>query len=120
MTTQEKDRAARQGLAEQAEEAIAARRAVVDEIDNQIIQLLHHRLRESRAIQRIRIAAGGTRICTSREREIVRRYGAVFGYNGAELATILLRICRGPIISSGFPALSWRRDGPPQLGRSQS
>jgi len=76
--------------------AIAAARDRIDELDRMIINLVGWRREISLRIQRERVEAGGVRIETSREREIVRRYVAGLGKpGGLAVALGILDVCRG-------------------------
>lgn len=76
-------------------DAIAAGRARIDELDDQIIALVQQRLQVSHGIQRVRLAAGGRRVEHGREVEVVNRYAAALGRPGADLALALLALARG-------------------------
>lgn len=70
-------------------------RARIDELDEQIIALVHQRMEVSARIQHARLAAGGRRIQLSREMEILDRFRAGLGRPGTTLAMTLLELSRG-------------------------
>ncbi|GGK14348.1 hypothetical protein GCM10010124_03620 [Pilimelia terevasa] len=72
-------------------------RARIDEIDDAILDLWRERAAISREVGRARLADGGTRLVLSREREILARFSAALGEDGAQLALLLLRAGRGPL-----------------------
>lgn len=78
-----------------ADTAIAATRADIDALDAELIDLLDRRRALSDSVQQTRVAAGGVRIELGREREILDTYHAALGRPGVELATAVLRVCRG-------------------------
>jgi 3-deoxy-7-phosphoheptulonate synthase len=85
---------------------IEIERQRLDELDEQIIALLHRRRDVSRGIQRRRLTLGGPPLVAGREAEIVHRYRSGLGIDGESTATAILRLCRGP----GHPALAkWLR-----------
>jgi chorismate mutase len=69
----------------------------IDDIDDTLIQLWRERAALSQRISVMRVAAGGTRLALSREREIVQRFREALGSDGAELALLVLRSGRGPL-----------------------
>jgi chorismate mutase len=85
-------------------EVVAAGRARIDELDDDIIALVRQRLEVSRGIQRARLAAGGRRVEHGREVDIVNRYAAALGRPGADVALALLTLARGSALSSVPPA----------------
>lgn len=74
---------------------VAEGRALIDDIDGQLLALLASRRRVSTRIQRLRVEAGGTRVEHSRENAIIRRYAAALGDGGVEMALAVLDVCRG-------------------------
>ena len=76
---------------------VAALRNRIDEIDAALIGLWHERAEISRQVGAARVAAGGTRLVLSREREILERFRAALGPDGTQLALLLLRAGRGPL-----------------------
>jgi chorismate mutase len=44
------------------------------------------------------MAAGGTRLVLSREREILERFSGQLGPDGTQLALLILRAGRGPLL----------------------
>jgi chorismate mutase len=70
-------------------------RSEIDELDGQIIELYRRRAALSRRAVELRVAAGGTRLALSREREIVQRYWESLGRGGTDLAMVLLEAGRG-------------------------
>jgi chorismate mutase len=74
---------------------VTAGRARIDEIDDELMRLIRDRVATSRDIQRARIAAGGSRVDPSRERELVRRWQRELGEAGQAIALQLLVLCRG-------------------------
>ena len=80
-----------------AADEIRAMRERIDEIDQALIDLWLERARLSQAVGRTRMASGGTRLVLSREREIVERFRAALGTDGAQVALMILRAGRGPL-----------------------
>lgn len=76
---------------------IATSRQRIDEIDRALIELWQERAELSRTVGATRVAAGGTRLVLSREREILDRFRAALGADGTQLALLLLRAGRGPL-----------------------
>jgi chorismate mutase len=74
---------------------IASLRTRIDEIDATIIQLWQERAALSQEVGKTRVAAGGTRLVLSREREILDRFRRALGEDGTQLALLLLRAGRG-------------------------
>jgi chorismate mutase len=71
--------------------------ATFDEIDAALIALWQERAAISREVGATRVAAGGTRLVLSREREILERFSAELGADGTQLALLILRAGRGPL-----------------------
>jgi chorismate mutase len=74
---------------------VAAGRAQLDAIDEQIRALVIARRQVSHQVQQLRRAAGGPRIEHSRENEILARYSDALGRPGVSLALAVLELCRG-------------------------
>ena len=77
---------------------IAELRGRLDEIDAAIIRLWLERAAISKEVGATRIAAGGTRLVLSREQEILARYRDALGADGTQLAMLILRAGRGPLL----------------------
>ena len=78
-----------------ADEQIAELRGQIDDCDAEIIRLVQHRLAVSQEIGELRRAAGGTRLSLSREQQVLARFQAALGPEGAALGMMLLRQGRG-------------------------
>ena len=78
-----------------ADERIAELRGEIDACDEEIIRLVQRRLAVSQEIGELRRAAGGTRLSLSREQQILSRFRAALGPDGAALGMMLLRQGRG-------------------------
>ena len=76
---------------------IAQLRARIDEIDAALIALWLERAAISQEVGATRVAAGGTRLVLSREREILDRFSSELGADGTQLALLILRAGRGPL-----------------------
>lgn len=76
---------------------IAGLRNRIDEIDAAIIALWQERAAISQEVGKTRVAAGGTRLVLSREREILERFSSELGAEGTQLALLILRAGRGPL-----------------------
>ena len=70
-------------------------RGEIDSCDAAIIDLVQRRLALSREIGQLRAAAGGTRLSLSREQQILAKFQAALGADGAALGMMLLRQGRG-------------------------
>ena len=70
-------------------------RTEIDACDAEIIELVQRRLAISREIGALRAAAGGTRLSLSREQQVLSRFTAALGPDGAALGMLLLRQGRG-------------------------
>jgi chorismate mutase len=81
-----------------ADSHIAELRKRIDEIDATIIRLWLERAAISKEVGATRVAAGGTRLVLSREQEILARFRDALGADGAELAMLILRAGRGPLL----------------------
>ena len=77
---------------------IADLRRRIDEIDAAIINLWLERAAISQEVGKTRVAAGGTRLVLSREQEILARFRDAIGAEGTELAMLILRAGRGPLL----------------------
>ncbi len=76
-------------------ERIADLRAAIDACDAEIIELVQRRLAISQEIGAVRAASGGTRLNLSREQQVLSRFRAALGPDGAALGMLLLRQGRG-------------------------
>ena len=76
---------------------IRAMRERINEIDSAIIALWQERAALSQQVGATRVAAGGTRLVLSREREILDKFRAALGADGTQLALLILRAGRGPL-----------------------
>jgi chorismate mutase len=75
---------------------LAALRAEIDYLDNEILRLVQRRTAVSQAIGSARRAAGGPRVVHGREMAVLNRYREL-GKEGHELAMLLLRLGRGQL-----------------------
>jgi chorismate mutase len=66
----------------------------IDELDAEILAAVRRRAEMSRLMNRARIASGGTCLVHRRDIAVVERYSSL-GRDGANLATLLLRLGRG-------------------------
>jgi chorismate mutase len=71
-------------------------RAGVDQVDREVQRLVARRRELSNRIQALRLGRGGGRYDASREEQVVASYVAALGPGGADLATAVLGLCRGP------------------------
>ena len=78
-----------------ADARIAELREQIDECDAEIIALVQRRLAVSQEIGELRRSAGGTRLSLSREKQVLTRFQAALGRDGAALGMMLLRQGRG-------------------------
>ena len=76
-------------------ERIGELRGAIDACDAEIIELVERRLAISREIGALRAASGGTRLSLSREQQVLSRFRAALGPDGAALGMMLLRQGRG-------------------------
>jgi chorismate mutase len=76
-------------------ERIGSLRTEIDACDRQIIELIQRRLAISQEIGQLRAAAGGTRLSLSREQQVLSKFQAALGPDGASLGLMLLRQGRG-------------------------
>jgi chorismate mutase len=70
-------------------------RSEIDACDAEIIELVERRLAISQEIGALRAASGGTRLSLSREQQVLSRFRAALGPEGAALGMLLLRRGRG-------------------------
>jgi chorismate mutase len=80
-----------------AEVEISRLRERIDEIDHTLISLWRERAALSQQVGAARVAAGGTRLALSREREILDRFNGELGPIGTQLGLLILRAGRGPL-----------------------
>jgi chorismate mutase len=78
-----------------ADAEITDMRHRIDEIDQTLIDLWRERAAISQRVGATRVAAGGTRLVLSREREIIDRFRTALGDDGTQLALLVLRAGRG-------------------------
>jgi chorismate mutase len=76
-------------------ERILELRGAIDACDAEIIALVQRRLEISQEIGTVRKASGGTRLNLSREQQVLSRFRAALGRDGAALGMLLLRQGRG-------------------------
>jgi len=76
-------------------EQIGELRTEIDACDAEIIELVQRRLAISQQIGALRAASGGTRLSLSREQQVLARFQAALGPDGAALGMMLLRQGRG-------------------------
>jgi chorismate mutase len=69
-------------------------RREIDRLDAEILTAVKRRTEVSRAIGKVRMASGGTRLVHSREMKVIERYSDL-GPDGKDLAMLLLRMGRG-------------------------
>jgi chorismate mutase len=74
---------------------ISALRTEIDACDAAIIELVQRRLAVSQEIGALRKASGGTRLSLAREQQVLARFQAALGPDGAALGMMLLRQGRG-------------------------
>ncbi|NEK58077.1 chorismate mutase [Geodermatophilus sabuli] len=77
------------------DERIAELRQEIDACDAELIRLVQRRLAVSREIGALRSASGGTRLSLAREQQVLARFQAELGQDGATLGMMLLRQGRG-------------------------
>ena len=70
-------------------------RTEIDSCDAAIIELVQRRLAISREIGQLRATAGGTRLSLAREQQVLAKFQAALGADGAALGMMLLRQGRG-------------------------
>jgi len=78
-----------------AADRIGQLRGAIDACDAEIIALVQRRLAISQEIGAIRAASGGTRLSLAREQQVLSRFRAALGPDGAALGMMLLRQGRG-------------------------
>ncbi|WP_412541569.1 chorismate mutase [Longispora sp. K20-0274] len=83
------------GATGESADRIAELRTRINSIDEQIIRLWRERASLSQEVGSVRVAAGGTRLMLSREREILEQFKAELGEDGTQLALLILRAGRG-------------------------
>ena len=69
-------------------------RREIDRLDAEILAAVKRRAEVSRAIGKVRMASGGTRLVHNREMKVIERYSEL-GPEGKHLAMLLLRLGRG-------------------------
>jgi chorismate mutase len=74
---------------------VAAGRATLDDIDQQIRDLLSQRIAVSKQVQGLRHSQGEPKIQHQRENEVIARYVDELGDPGADIALAVLQLCRG-------------------------
>jgi chorismate mutase len=77
---------------------ISQLRARIDEIDANLIKLWLERAAISQEVGATRMANGGTRLVLAREQEILNRFREALGADGTQLAMLILRAGRGPLV----------------------
>ena len=83
------------GTAVDAAARISELRSAIDACDAEIIELVERRLAISREIGTLRAASGGTRLSLARAQQVLARFRAALGPDGATLGMMLLRQGRG-------------------------
>ena len=78
-----------------AVDRIGELRSEIDACDAAIIELVQRRLAVSQEIGAVRKASGGTRLNLAREQQVLARFQAALGADGAALGMLLLRQGRG-------------------------
>jgi chorismate mutase len=76
-------------------ERISELRGAIDACDAEIIALVQRRQAISQEIGSVRAVSGGTRLNLSREQQVLIRFRAALGRDGATLGMLLLRQGRG-------------------------
>jgi chorismate mutase len=77
---------------------ISQLRSRIDEIDATLIKLWLERAAISHEVGVTRVANGGTRLVLAREQEILNRFREALGADGTQLAMLILRAGRGPLV----------------------
>lgn len=72
-------------------------RAEINRLDRVILDAVKQRTQLSRTIGTTRMGSGGTRLVHSRELAIINQFREELGEEGPALASILLRLGRGPL-----------------------
>jgi chorismate mutase len=80
-----------------AADRIGELRTEIDACDAAIIELVQRRLAVSQEIGALRAAAGGTRLSLSREQQVLAKFRAALGPDGAARGMLLLRQGRGRV-----------------------
>jgi chorismate mutase len=75
--------------------SVSELRSGIDQVDAEIRALFERRRDLSHAVQRARMAEGGSRTDTGREMEVIKGYADGFGRQGTAISLALLEICRG-------------------------
>jgi chorismate mutase len=70
-------------------------RSSIETCDAEIIELVQRRVAISHEINALRAASGGTRLSLSGEQQVLSRFRAALGPEGAALGMMLLREARG-------------------------
>lgn len=70
-------------------------RSEIDACDAHLIEIVQRRLAVSQEIGALRAASGGTRLSLAREQQVLARFRAALGPEGAALGMLLLRQGRG-------------------------
>ncbi|MGY1732064.1 chorismate mutase [Geodermatophilus sp. SYSU D01045] len=78
-----------------ADTRIAELRGEIDACDAELIALVQRRLAVSQQIGELRRSTGGTRLSLAREQQVIDRFRAALGPDGAALGMLLLRQGRG-------------------------
>lgn len=81
--------------AAEPDDRIASLRTEIDACDAELIDLVQRRLALSQQIGALRAASGGTRLSLAREAQVLSRFRAALGPDGAALGMMLLRQGRG-------------------------
>ncbi|MEV6399604.1 chorismate mutase [Streptomyces sp. NPDC051907] len=79
----------------QAAATVEDLRLDIDGVDAQIRALFERRRELSHAVQRARMAEGGSRTDTGREMKVIKGYADGFGRQGTAISLALLELCRG-------------------------
>jgi len=98
MATAREETSTTDSAAGSADDRIAELRRRIDEIDATLIALWRERAAISHEVGATRVAAGGTRLVLAREQEILSRFREALGVDGTELARLILRAGRGPLV----------------------
>src|SRR5690349_9515354 len=69
-------------------------RTLIDGVDEEILRLVERRRVLSRRVQELRRRDGALGVQHARENEIIARYATALGRPGAELALLLLGVCK--------------------------
>jgi chorismate mutase len=93
-TSSESSEETAQSNGDQAAVDISELRKEIDWLDSEILRLVKRRVEVSRAIGKVRLASGGTKIVHNREMDVLARYREL-GQEGRQLAMALLNLGRG-------------------------